>query len=130
MAVAGRALLIEGPSGSGKSSLALEMMARGADLISDDQTLLTRQGNRLVADAPTAIRGLIEARGLGLLKVEPAGPSPVIALLDLAHPETDRLPPIRKIVVLSIPLILFNNSLSPYLAAGLVQFLKGNLHGL
>ena len=93
VAVAGRALLITGPSGSGKSTLALEMIALGAALISDDQVMLTREGDMVTASAPTGAPALIEARGVGLI---PAGdlsaPAPIALIIDLGAPETERLP--------------------------------------
>jgi len=60
----GRGALIIGNSGSGKSALALHMMALGCDLIADDQTLLERSMNQITARCPTVIQGQIEARGL------------------------------------------------------------------
>ena len=56
VAVKGRALLITGPSGTGKSALALQMMALGADLVADDQTLLQPRAGKLIATAPPAAR--------------------------------------------------------------------------
>lgn len=126
VAIGARALLIRGPAGSGKSSLALEMMARGATLVADDQVLLTVDAGGLIADAPTATRGLIEARGIGLLTAMTAGPTPVAALVDLARQEQDRLPQARSIQMYGVTLPLLHNCASPYFAAGLVQYLKGD----
>ena len=55
VAVDGRAVLISGPSGSGKSDLALRLLDRGFTLVSDDQTIVRREGNRLIASAPPTI---------------------------------------------------------------------------
>jgi serine kinase of HPr protein (carbohydrate metabolism regulator) len=60
-------VLIEGASGAGKSDLALRLIDRGASLISDDYTLLTRSGDALIAAAPGTIAGRMEVRGLGIL---------------------------------------------------------------
>lgn len=60
-------MLIEGVSGAGKSDLALRLIDRGATLISDDYTLLTRSSGTLRAAAPETIAGQIEVRGLGIL---------------------------------------------------------------
>ena len=65
------AVLITGAAGSGKSSLALALMAYGCRLIADDGTQLTLEQGRLIAGCPPALRGLIEARGLGLLNATP-----------------------------------------------------------
>ena len=71
---AGAALLILGASGRGKSALALGLMAAGATLVADDRTHLhARRRRQLVASAPAAIAGLIEARGIGILKAEALG---------------------------------------------------------
>jgi serine kinase of HPr protein (carbohydrate metabolism regulator) len=59
------AVLLRGPSGSGKSDLALRLVDRGARLVSDDQTRLVRVADRLIASAPPAIAGFIEVRGIG-----------------------------------------------------------------
>src|SRR3546814_8060220 len=61
------AVLLRGPSGVGKSDLALRLIDRGAVLVSDDQTLLSVAGGRLVAAPPAAIAGRLEARGLGIV---------------------------------------------------------------
>ncbi len=125
VAVQGQGLLIKGASGSGKSSLSLAMMALGASLVSDDRTNLICDGNAVLMTAPDSIAGLIEARGVGLLRAEFTAQAPLSAVVDLDHMECDRLPPEREISILgySVPL-LFNVS-SPYFPASLVQFLKG-----
>lgn len=91
--VAGAGVLLRGPSGSGKSDLALRLIDRGAVLIADDQVLL-RQGRRgLVATAPEQIYGLIEARGLGIVSIPATRFSLVKLVVDLvAHEDVPRLP--------------------------------------
>lgn len=64
-----RGVLLRGPSGAGKSDLALRLIEAGARLVSDDQTELVRQGKAVMATAPTRISGLIEARGVGIVKL-------------------------------------------------------------
>ncbi|KPP88796.1 HPr kinase/phosphorylase [Erythrobacter sp. HL-111] len=94
VAIAGRALLIEGAPGSGKSSLALALIDRGAGLIGDDGVTLTRRRDgTLVAAPPPHIAGLIELRGIGIVRVEPAPPCPVALILTLPAP--DDAPPER-----------------------------------
>ncbi len=67
VAIGDRAILIVGPSGSGKSDLALRLIDRGAALVSDDYTLLIRKDGGLVATPPATIAGRIEIRGLGIV---------------------------------------------------------------
>jgi HPr kinase/phosphorylase len=103
----GRALLIRGPAGSGKSALALELLARGAALVADDRTVLTLEAGRPVASPPPSIAGLIEARGLGLLRLPWLAGVPVAAVADLSQAETERLPPRRTTVLLGREVALF-----------------------
>lgn len=86
-------IVIEGPSGSGKSRLALLLIAQGAELVADDRTLLLVSGEGLYARAPRPIAGLIEARGLGLLRLAARRLARVRLVLDLSDPEAaPRLP--------------------------------------
>ncbi|MBN7787259.1 HPr kinase/phosphatase C-terminal domain-containing protein [Ponticoccus gilvus] len=123
VALRGRGLLICGASGSGKSGLALELMARGASLIADDRVIATRQGDTVRLTAPEAIRGMIEARGIGLLNATPAGDTALAAILDLDTPEPERLPPFRTRRLLGLEFPLLHNPASPYLSSALVQYL-------
>ncbi|WP_425073911.1 HPr kinase/phosphorylase [Sagittula sp. S175] len=123
VALDGRGLLICGASGSGKSSLALELMSRGAVLVSDDRTILRREGADVQLKAPDAIRGMIEARGLGLLNADTTEAT-LHAVLDLDSTETERLPPIRLRNVLGVDFPLLHKSACPYFPAGLVQYLR------
>src|SRR5688500_15992364 len=79
----GRALLIEGPAGSGKSSLTLALIDRGALLVGDDGVLLERSADRLLARPHPNIAGRLEVRNLGLLVFPTCGPVPVALLLRL-----------------------------------------------
>ncbi len=126
VAVAGRALLITGASGSGKSALALEMMARGAQLVADDRVIaaVDPAAGGLWLSAPARLRGLIEARGLGLLHAESLPRARAAAILDLDRHETARLPDSRETELLGCRLPLLHNFASAYFPAGLVQYLK------
>ena len=88
VALQGRGLLIEGPPGSGKSSLALALIDRGAVLVGDDAVLLEARGGRLLASPPPRIAGKLEVRNLGLLDFATANDVPValVVRLDPAAP--------------------------------------------
>jgi UPF0042 nucleotide-binding protein len=87
-----RAVLLLGPSGSGKSDLALQLIDRGWQLIADDRTVLGVADGRLTAASPPAIAGLIEVRGVGIRpQAAHPGPLKVALVLDLAQPP-ERLP--------------------------------------
>jgi len=89
VAVDGKGVLIRGASGAGKSSLAWGMMSHGAKLISDDQVVLSAAP--VILRAPAAIRGLIEARGVGLLRA-PTVEAPLALLVNLDATSEKRLP--------------------------------------
>ena len=77
VAIDGRALLIEGAPGSGKSSLALALIDRGAVLVGDDGVTLEPRGGQLYASPPPRIAGLLEVRNLGLLEFPTVADVPV-----------------------------------------------------
>lgn len=88
VAIADRGILIEGEPGVGKSSLALALVDRGAELIGDDGVILVPAGDRLLARPHPNTRGLIEVRNLGVLPF-PARAEAAVALvvrLDEAAP--------------------------------------------
>jgi HPr kinase/phosphorylase len=80
VAIDGLGILLRGPSGSGKSDLALRLIDEGAQLVSDDYTMLETRGGHLIATAPESIKGMLEVRGLGIMPV-PAKPRVVIGLI-------------------------------------------------
>lgn len=109
IALADAAVLIRGPSGSGKSDLALRCLALPAHalwgqsprLVADDRVLLTNEDGLLRAASPPAIRGKLEVRGLGILEFDPVGNVPVRLIADLVTPgEIERLPPRPALVTL------------------------------
>ncbi|QNQ11236.1 HPr kinase/phosphorylase [Sphingomonas alpina] len=105
VAIDGRAVLIEGPSGAGKSDLALRLIDRGAVLVSDDYTILIRNGETLLATAPVTIAGKIEVRGIGIVPMEHVERVPAALVVRLAG-GFDRMPlerMERKIAGIAIP---------------------------
>ena len=103
----GRAVLITGPSGAGKSDLSLRLLDRGFTLVSDDQTIIKRQGDRLLATAPPTIAGKLEIRGIGIVDMDHLSDVPVALLVELTS-EFQRLPDDsreRPILGVRLPLI-------------------------
>lgn len=125
VALDGRGLLITGPSGSGKSALALQLMALGARLVADDRVDLRRAGDGVIASCPAALHGLIEARGLGLLRAEALAQAELALVVDLAVVETARLPPLRHIPVLGVALPLALQVEAAHFPFALLQHLRG-----
>lgn len=119
--VDGAGLMITGASGTGKSGLAIAMIALGARLVSDDRTILSRpdDGPPLAA-APEAITGLVEAWGLGLIRVDQAGPTRLTAVLDMSVIERERMPPGRTTDILGFTLPLLYRVETPWFPAALV----------
>lgn len=119
-------LLILGASGSGKSALALQLIGLGGALVADDRVLITRPDDGPpLACAPDRLAGLIEARGLGLLRVPHRASVRLRAAVDLDQAETARLPERRSLDLLGWPLRLFHNVERGYFPAALACYLKG-----
>ena len=91
IAIGAKGVLLLGPSGAGKSDLALRLIADGAQLVADDRTILFLDKGALWAKAPLTIRGLIEIRGVGIVKT-PARARVKIALVVKLGKEGMRLP--------------------------------------
>jgi HPr kinase/phosphorylase len=86
------AVLLTGKSGAGKSDVGLRLIAMGARLIADDRTALSVEDGGLIASAPSAIRGRMEIRHLGILGMAAAPPAPVVLAIALDAPAPARLP--------------------------------------
>lgn len=110
VAIAGRAVLIGGLSGTGKSDLALRLIDRGAVLVSDDYTIVRRTVSGLVSSAPPNISGKMEVRGLGIVEMPNAVDVPVALFVDLdATPQ--RLPEpggTRSLCGVQVPVVVLN----------------------
>jgi HPr kinase/phosphorylase len=116
VAIGGDGVLLRGPSGSGKSDLALRLIDAGARLVSDDQTELRRDGDAVIMQAPQTIAGRIEVRGVGILRVLMVSRAPLSLVVDLVAPDrVERLPEPQFCEVLqrSIPLL----ALAPFEAS-------------
>ncbi len=100
------------------------MMALGAKLVSDDRVELRMQGGGVVAHSPASIHGLIEARGIGLLRAEAVGPVPLTYVVDLDMAEPNRLPEPTQIQVLRQTVPLLRAAGARNLPAALMQLLK------
>jgi serine kinase of HPr protein (carbohydrate metabolism regulator) len=106
VALDGRGVVLRGPSGAGKSDLALRLIDDGAELVADDRVELTTEGERLYAAAPPALAGLLEARGIGILKVAHRARAQVVVVVDLvaAGETVERLPEGRTTILEGIVL--------------------------
>ena len=115
VALDGRGILILGASGIGKSQLALGLIGRGAALVADDRVVLQRRGAALVARAPASLAGLVEARGLGILRMPAAAEAPLALAVDLDRPASARMPQPVTITYLGVAIELISGSGLPNL---------------
>jgi len=94
VAVKGLAVLLVGPSGVGKSDVALRLIDMGAELVADDQTMLHLVDEGLEASPPESLAGLIELRHVGLLRLPYRRTAPVALYVELLppHESLERLP--------------------------------------
>ena len=120
----GTAVLITGAPGSGKSALALGLMAWGCDLVADDQTLLAVRDQALWATAHPRLAGRIEARGIGILTARAAPAARLGLAVAMDRPEAGRLPPARTLTVMGVTLPLLHNPGTGHFAAAILQYLK------
>lgn len=84
VALGGLGVLLRGPSGAGKSDLALRLIDGGATLVADDQVLIERRGAALNARAPDRLHGLLEVRGIGILRLPARAGIPLALVVELA----------------------------------------------
>ena len=125
VAFAGASVLIIGKSGTGKSSLALQLMALGCQLVADDKTNIRSVDGQLLASCPKAIQGQIEARGIGILAAEPTPNAILRLVVNMEQTETARLPVPMTIQICGVELPLLHVSVQTHFPAAILQYLKG-----
>ena len=84
VSIDGDGVLFRGPSGSGKSDLALRMINYGAQLVSDDQVCLTRRNDNIFMSSPPTIRNSMEVRGIGIVNTIAQKEAPLILVLNMS----------------------------------------------
>lgn len=93
VSIDGIGVLLRAPSGGGKSDLALRLIDGGAALVSDDYTHIEVRDGCVLASAPSSIRGMLEVRGLGLVRLPCSSDAAVGLVVDLVESSTiDRMP--------------------------------------
>jgi serine kinase of HPr protein (carbohydrate metabolism regulator) len=93
IAIDGLGVLLRGPSGSGKSDLALRLIDGGARLVADDRVVIMPRDGRLFASAPAVLAGKLEIRGLGIETLPATPEAPVALIVDLVDAAAvERLP--------------------------------------
>lgn len=101
----GAGVLILGPSGAGKSDLALRLLSRGFVLVADDQVDIVDG----FAQAPDALAGLLEVRGLGIVRL-PYLSGIILKLVVALTDQSERLPSPERHAALDLPLVRLNAS--------------------
>ncbi len=139
VAITGRGVMLRGPSGSGKSELALQLMEETgsglgnvdlrAELVADDQTEIFERNGTLWVRCPNTILGLMEIRGLGIIKARPHLPCPLALVVDLQPAETiERMPETADMVTTlldhQVPRIRLDANRASALSALRVAFLQ------
>ena len=121
----GGAVMLRGPSGAGKSALALDLIGRGGTLVADDRTMLTLSDGAVCAACPAAIAGLIEARGIGILRLPHVSEVPVRLVVDLVKDHGARLPEQEKVTLLGQKIPLLHSPWTAQLAPAIVLMMRG-----
>jgi HPr kinase/phosphorylase len=105
----GFGILIRGPSGSGKSDLALRLIDDGAGLVADDQVVIKSVGQELYLSPPDSLSGLIEVRGVGVIKIEYVRDIRLCLIVELdPRNEIQRIPKIKEELIKKIPVPVIN----------------------
>jgi len=120
VAIDGQAVLLRGFSGAGKSDLGLRLIDAGAELVADDQCELRREDDRIVVSCPETIAGLIELRGVGIVRMPFVAQAPLVLIIDLMRVEhIERMPTRRREMLLGLWVPAF--ALSPFDASAPVK---------
>lgn len=116
IAIDGHGVLLRGASGSGKSDLALRLIADGARLVADDQVVLAVEGDAVIGSAPPALHGMIEIRGLGIMRMEADARAPIALVADMtAADAVERMPEPRQCRLAGIAIPMF--AIDPFQAS-------------
>jgi HPr kinase/phosphorylase len=120
IALDGQGVLLRGPSGSGKSDMALRLIDAGAELVADDRVDLSMAEGFLTASAPPALRDLLEVRGLGILRFPALTAAPVAVVCNLvATQDVKRHPEDSCTTILGVELPIF--ALAPFEASAILK---------
>jgi serine kinase of HPr protein (carbohydrate metabolism regulator) len=113
-------VLLRGFSGVGKTDLALRLIDAGAVLVADDQCELRRQDHEVVVSVPPTIAGLIELRGIGIMKVDALPEAPLALIVDLMPSNLiERLPMRHNEMLLGVPVPVI--AIAPFEASASVK---------
>ena len=97
------AILFRGKSGAGKSDLTLRMIHLGAELVADDQVVITKKAKAAIASPPPKLQGLLEVRGVGIVKLPFLKSAPLALVVDLVERnKIERLPEHRSVKLAGI----------------------------
>jgi HPr kinase/phosphorylase len=95
VALDGEGVLLLGASGAGKTDLALRLIHAGGRLVADDRVILTRTHDTLHASAPSTLMGVLELRGIGLIRLDALASAPLRLAVTCSATAPERLPPPR-----------------------------------
>jgi len=124
VALGDRGVLIRGASGSGKSSLALQLIALGASLVADDRTIVHRSFDGVSLMAPDTLIGKIEARGVGILPAPTTSCAKLTLIVEMDRTEDDRLPPWRQACLLGHSVPVLRKLEAAHFPAAILLYLK------
>ena len=125
VAIDGAGVLIIGPSGSGKSALALDLISRGGVLIADDRCRIVLRDDWPWLREPERLAGVIEARGVGLLRVPHVAAAPLRLVVDMGEVSAERMPEPEVERVLGQEIVLVRRVDAAHFPGAIVALAKG-----